>query len=262
MDFATLMGLVVGIAIILLAMFTGPVSATAFLNLPGLLIVIGGTMAATLIKFPLRDCVHSFALALKSAFVDATDSPQSLISEANRLAGVVRTKGPLGLEEQKTPNPFFQKGLELCVDGYDEDFIEDVLRHDMELSIERFEIGERIFRAIGDAAPAFGLVGTLVGLVQMLSNMKDADSLGPSMAVALLTTLYGALIANLVAIPLADKLDIRASRERNNRRLIIDSILSIKAGRNPRIMDELLETYLEDSERGKLSSDVADQTAG
>ena len=262
MDFATLVGLIVGIAIILIAMFSGPVDGSAFVNLPGLLIVLGGTMAATLVKFPLKDCIHSFGLALKSAFVDATDPPQRLIAEANRLANVVRKKGALGLGEETTHNPFFQKGIELCVDGHDGNFIEDVLRHDMELSIERFEVGERIFRAIGDAAPAFGLVGTLVGLVQMLSNMKDPDSLGPSMAVALLTTLYGALVANLVAIPLADKLEIRASQERNNRRLIIDSIMSIQAGRNPRIMDELLETYLDDSQRGKSTAQVADQPAG
>lgn len=249
MDLATLMGLIAGVVIILLAMFSGPVDAGAFFNLPGILIVFGGAMAATLIKFPLGDCIRSFGLAVKSAFVDTTDTPKALIAEANQLAAIVRKNGVLGLEGAEIENPFFQKGVALCVDGHDEAFIQDVLNHEMELSSERFEVGERIFRAIGDAAPAFGLVGTLVGLVQMLSNMQDAESLGPSMAVALLTTLYGALIANLIALPLADKLEIRATRERNNRRLIIDSIMSIKAGRNPRVMDELLETYLSDSER-------------
>ncbi|MGD8809502.1 MAG: MotA/TolQ/ExbB proton channel family protein [Gammaproteobacteria bacterium] len=258
MDLATLMGLVAGVVIILLAMFSGPVDASAFFNLPGILIVFGGSTAATLIKFPLRDCIRSFGLATKSAFVDTTDTPKELIAEANRLAAIVRKNGVLGLDGEEIQNPFFRKGVALCVDGHDEAFIRDVMNHEMELSNERFEIGERIFRAIGDAAPAFGLVGTLVGLVQMLSNMKDAESLGPSMAVALLTTLYGALIANLVALPLADKLEIRAANERNNRRLIIDSIMSIKAGQNPRVMDELLETYLADSERGG----PAEQPAG
>jgi chemotaxis protein MotA len=251
MDFATLIGLVAGIAVILLAMLSGSGDVGGFINLPGLMIVFGGAVAATLIKFPLSDCLRSFVLALKAAFVDRIDRPGDLIAEANRLAAIVRKKGLLGLEEVDTGNDFFQKAIQLCVDGHDDAFVEDVMRHEMELSIERFEIGERIFRAIGDAAPAFGLIGTLVGLVQMLSNMQDADSLGPAMAVALLTTLYGALLANLVALPLADKLEWRAEQERNNRRLILDSVMSIRAGRNPRVMDELLETYLDERQRGE-----------
>ena len=118
--------------------------------------------------------------------------------------------------------------------------------------MERHDVGQKIFRAIGDSAPAFGMIGTLVGLVQMLSNMQDPKSIGPAMAVALLTTLYGALIANLIALPIADKLELRGMQEKVNKLLMIESIVSIQQGQNPRIMDEVLEAYIPHHEREKL----------
>ncbi len=119
----------------------------------------------------------------------------------------------------------------------------------MELATELLEVSERIFRSIGDAAPAFGLVGTLVGLVQMLSNLQEPSALGPAMAVALLTTLYGALIANLIALPIADQLEIRSTHQRNNRRLIIDGVIGIREGQNPHQLDVILRTYVAGADR-------------
>lgn len=243
MDFATLIGLIVGAAIIFLAMVSGS-EFGLFVNVPGLMIVLGGTFAATLIKYPIVSSFHALMLALKKAFWQGAEKPAELIKTANRLADIVRKQSVLALENEEVKNEFFQKGIQLCVDGRTPEFVQKVLIEEMDKSIERHEMGEQIFRGIGDSAPAFGMIGTLVGLVQMLSNMSDPSAIGPAMAIALLTTLYGALIANLVAIPIADKLAIRNQQERINKTIILESVLSILRGENPRVMDELLEAYI------------------
>ena len=253
MDLATIIGLIFGVVIIGLAMMSGG-SADQFVNLPGVFIVFGGTLAATLIKFPAKECLRALRTGIRAAFFNKQEKPGDLIVEANRLAGVAKRKGPLALESEPVSNEFFNKGIQLFVDGHPSEFIEDVCKHEIELSIERAEMGERVFRAMGDSAPAFGLIGTLVGLVQMLSDLKNPDSLGPAMAVALLTTLYGALIANLVANPIADKLEIRGEQQRNLMQLIIDSVLGIKNGLSPRVMAELLETYVPPAERAEIAA--------
>jgi len=243
MDMSTWLGLISGIIIIVLAVMSGS-DMDIFLNLPGFMIVAGGTLAATLIKFPLKDCIHSSILAIRTAFGAHDVEPGKLIEEAIRLTGVVRANGVKALEDEVVKNRFFQKGLMLCADNRDEEFIRKLLTKEMNLSIERHEIGERIFRSIGDSAPAFGLIGTLVGLVQMLSNMQDPGSIGPAMAIALLTTLYGAVIANLFAFPIADKLQHRNQNDRLASSLIIEGVIGIKQGQNPRMMEDVLESYL------------------
>lgn len=243
MDMSTWLGLISGIIIIVLAVMSGS-DMDIFINVPGFMIVAGGTLAATLIKFPLSDCIHSSFLALRTAFGAHDVEPSKLIQESIRLSGVVRSSGVKALEDEVVKNRFFQKGLMLCSDNRDEDFIRKLLTKEMNLSIERHEIGERIFRSIGDSAPAFGLIGTLVGLVQMLSNMQDPNSIGPAMAIALLTTLYGAVIANLFAFPIADKLQHRNLNDRLASSLIIEGVIGIKQGQNPRMMEDILESYL------------------
>ena len=254
MDFATLIGLIIGTIIIAMAVLSGS-DPSIFVNAPGLLIVLGGTFAATLIKFPLTACAQAFSLAVKTAFWEESDSPESLIAEANSMIDIVRKQNLLALEGHEIKNPFLSIGVRLSIDGRKPDFIRKVLAKVMEQSIERHLLGEKIFRGIGDSAPAFGMIGTLVGLVQMLSNMQDPSSIGPAMAVALLTTLYGALFANLVANPIADKLRIRSDQEYLQKSLIIESVSSIQKGENPRIMDELLEAYLPTKLRRALAVD-------
>lgn len=243
MDISTWLGLIAGIIIILLAVMSGS-DMEIFINVPGFMIVAGGTLAATLIKFPLKDCFHSSILAIKTAFGAHELDSNALIQEVIRLAGIVRSQGVKAMEDVAVKNHFLRKGLILTADGRDEEFIRKLLTKEMNLSIERHEVGERIFRAIGDSAPAFGLIGTLVGLVQMLSNMDDPNSIGPAMAVALLTTLYGALIANLFAFPIADKLQHRNLSDRLTSSLIIEGVIGIKQGQNPRLMEDILEGYL------------------
>jgi len=247
MDLATLIGLMGSLVIIAGAIVIGP-NAIIFFNIPGLLIVLGGTFTATLIKFPLSHTLGAFKVALK-AFVHKSETPPELIGEAVELAAVARKEGLLGLEDQQVKNEFLQQGLQLCVDGHQPDLIRRMLTKDINLTIMRHDEGQAIFKAIGDVAPAMGMIGTLVGLVQMLSNMDDPKKIGPAMAVALLTTLYGAVIANAIALPIADKLAHRSREESNNKSLILEAISAIQEGLNPRVMEDMLKAYLPGTQR-------------
>ena len=247
MDLATLLGLVSGFGVIIGAIAVGG-SLMLFLNAPAVIIVVGGTTAATLIKFPLKTFLSAFKVAMR-AFRSRADDPNKLIREALKLSQVARKSGLLALENQKIGNPFLKQGIQLAVDGNPPEFVRKALNQDIDLAIERHETGQHIFRAIGESAPAMGMIGTLIGLVQMLSNMDDPKQIGPAMAVALLTTLYGAIIANAFALPIAEKLSLRSKEERLNKSLVIETITAIQEGLNPRVMETLLKTYLPDSKR-------------
>ncbi len=242
MDKATLLGLIAGISIIGSAILLGS-SPGVFFNLPALMIVAGGTLAATFIKFPLAHVLNALKVA-GNAFVRQDDKPLELIEKTKQLAALARKRGMLALEDEEVNNAFYQKGIQLCVDGMPPDLVQKILREDMEITAERHSIGQRIFRSLGDSAPAFGMIGTLVGLVQMLVNLDDPAAIGPAMAVALLTTLYGAMFAQLVALPIADKLEMRQITEQTNQQLIIEGIHCIQQGYNPRVIEELLTAYL------------------
>ncbi len=254
MDIATLLGLIIGVTVVTLAIMTGS-DLTIFLNLPGFLIVVGGTFAATLIKFPISGVFVAFFVGVKAAFVNEAESPREIIDLTMRLVKRARKVGLIGLEKIRVGNSFFRKGVQLCADGRDVEFIRKTMTREMELAIQRQEVGERVFRAIGDSAPAFGMVGTLVGLVQMLSNMSDPTTIGPAMAVALLTTLYGVLIAQLIALPIADKLEAKNAIERANKVLIIEAIVQIHERNNPTAVLDILEAYLPEKLRQRRASD-------
>ncbi|MDT8387687.1 MAG: flagellar motor protein PomA [Thiogranum sp.] len=247
MDLATLVGLLGAFGIIIAAILVGG-SGLLFLNLPSMLIVIGGTLFAVLMKFPMPHFFSAFKVAMK-AFFNKAENPQRLILEGVELANIARKEGVLGLEGRDIDNEFLQRGIQLCVDGHEPEFVRSMLGKDINMTIDRHERGQAIFKAIGDVAPAMGMIGTLIGLVQMLANMDDPKKIGPAMAIALLTTLYGAIIANAFALPIADKLAHRSQEERLNKALILETIGSIQEGLNPRIMEELLKTYLPASQR-------------
>ncbi len=258
MDLATLLGLLGAVGIIATAMVLGG-SVLLFVNIPALLIVLVGTMFAVLIKFPIGHFFGAFKIAAK-AFFSKTEDPKTLIEEGVELANIARKEGVLGLEGQDIQNEFLKRGIQLCVDGHEPEFVRTMLGKDINLTIARHERGQAIFKALGDVAPAMGMIGTLIGLVQMLSAMDDPKSIGPAMAVALLTTLYGAIIATVFALPIADKLALRSQDERLNKALILETISSIQEGLNPRVMEELLKTYLPENKResvGEASADAA-----
>lgn len=247
MDIATLIGLLGGFGIIIGAIATGG-DILLFVNLPSILIVVGGTFMITLMQVSLADFLGSFAIGIK-AFMYRVDDPKLLIDEAVQLADVARKNGLLALEGQEISNDFMKKGINLCVDGHDPALVQKMLVRDLDLTIGRHEVGQRMFRNMAGVAPAMGMIGTLIGLVQMLANMSDPASIGPAMAIALLTTLYGAIIANAFAQPIADKLARVTELEKTNKSLILETINGIQQGMNPKVLEQLLQTYLPPKKR-------------
>jgi len=243
MDLATLIGIVVGLIIIFGAIMMGG-DLGSFINIPSILVVFGGTTAATLVKFPLSDCIAALKIGGKIAFKNSPDDPRSVYDMAIELAGIVRQKGLLGLESVTVENELMARGIRMCVDGMAAEVIKESVTKEVDMAIKAEMAGESFWRGIGDMAPAFGMIGTLIGLVQMLANLSDPAAIGPAMAIAMLTTFYGAVLANLVAIPLADKLEIKIDNTKNTRALIIESVMQIHASQNPMVLKELLGVYL------------------
>ena len=247
MDIATLVGVLAAFGIIGSAITLGG-PFIIFINVPGILVVVGGTFGATLMRVTLADFLGSFKVGLK-AFFYKMDNPSNLIEEAVEMATIARKEGLLALEGREISNPFLEKGIGLCIDGHSPEIVHNLLSKDINLTIERHTKGADMFKAMGIYAPAMGMIGTLIGLVQMLSNMSDPAAIGPAMAIALLTTLYGAVIANAFASPLAEKLMLISARERLNKSLILESIAAIQDGTNPRVMQQLLNAFLPESKR-------------
>ena len=247
MDIATIVGLLAGSILLVSAILTGG-NALIFINVPSVLIVIGGTIATAFIRFSMSDVINSIKVA-GNAFSSKLSVPQEVIQEIVNLANIARKNGLIILEQQPIADPFLKKAIMYCVDGHEAEFIHEVLKKEVSLTVERHGVGQSVFSGMGEAAPAFGMIGTLVGLVQMLASMDDPSTIGPSMAIALLTTLYGAVIANLIMLPIADKLSLRSREEERNRNLIIEGVLGILKGLNPRVMEEFLQTFLPPKDR-------------
>lgn len=247
MDLATLIGMLGAFAIIVFAMLLGG-SLTMFADLPSVLIVLVGSVLVCLMKYPMSKFLGAGKTAAK-AFMFKLDSPDELIDSVIELADAARKGGLLSLEGKEIPNDFLKQGIGLLIDGHDADVVKTVLLKDKNMAVERHKVGAGVWGALGDIGPAMGMIGTLIGLVAMLSNMDDPKSIGPAMAVALLTTLYGAMLANMVAIPFADKLKLRAEEEEMIKSMAIDAVLAIQAGQNPRVIEGMLRTYLPESKR-------------
>lgn len=219
-----------------------------FVNAPSLLVVVGGTLGVTLMRITLADFLGSFKVGMKGLF-NKMEDPSSLIEEAVEMANVARKEGILALEGREISDPFLEKGIGLCIDGHAPEIVHKLLQQEINQGIQRHEQGADMFKAMATYAPAMGMIGTLIGLVQMLSNMSDPAAIGPAMAVALLTTLYGAIIANGFAQPLAEKLILISVYERRNKNIILESITAIQEGTNPRVMQQLLNAFLSESQR-------------
>src|SRR3954470_2831251 len=248
MDIATSLGLVAGgIVLVTLIMMGGDLRM--FLDAHAAIIIFGGSFSATLIRFPLAAMFHGLPLGARFAFTMRRITQRELVDEIAGLAEIARKQGPLGLEKAEIEDPFLAKGIRFVADGDDNDFIRDNLERDRDNFLTHLDEGQKIYRAVGDCAPAFGMIGTLIGMVQMFANMTDPSKLGPFMAVALLATLYGALVANLFCLPLADKLHGKLLDEETNRTLIIDGILMIRDSKSPTLVREMLLAYLPEKHR-------------
>ena len=244
MDIATSIGLLTGAGLLLWAIL-GKSDLAAFMDGGSVAIVLGGTVAALLVAFPVRNVLGA-AKVLKMCFLTKVMNPTDLIGDMVRYAELARRDGILALENitNEIKDPFLVSGIQMAVDGTDPDLIENIMMNDLETIEGRHADGKAIFTTIGRYAPAFGMIGTLIGLVIMLGNMKDPSSIGPAMAVALLTTMYGAILANLVALPMADKLGLRSREEILLKLIMIKGVMAIQSGDNPRIVEQKLKTFL------------------
>jgi chemotaxis protein MotA len=243
MDIATSLGIVSGgVVLVTLILMGGDLGM--FVDAHAAIVIFGGAFAATLIRFPLSTIFHGMPLGARFAFTIRRITQRELIDEIAGLAEIVRKQGPIGLETVESEDPFLAKGVRFIADGYDSDFIRDNLERDRDNFLMHLDEGQKIYRAIGDCAPAFGMIGTLIGMVQMFANMTDPSKLGPYMAVALLATFYGAAVANLFCLPIADKLHLKLVDEEINRTLIIDGVLMIRDSKSPALVREMLLAYL------------------
>ncbi len=248
MDFATSIGLIVGIGVIAVMMLLGG-DLEMFVSEHAMIIIFGGSFAATLIRFPLTSMLHGLPLGAKFAFTMRRTTARELVDQLAGIAEIARKQGPVGLEKVETEDAFLAKGIRYVADGYDADFIRDNLERDRDNFLAHLDEGQKIYRAIGDCAPAFGMVGTIIGMVQMFANMTDPSKLGPFMATALLATLYGAVVANIFCLPIADKLALKLHDEDTNRTLIIDGILMIRDAKSAALVREMLLAYLPEKHR-------------
>jgi chemotaxis protein MotA len=246
-DLATLIGIFGAIGVLVVAMvLAGDISM--FIETQSLLIVFGGSILVVLANYNLSQFLGIGKIIAKS-FMFKLETPEELIEKSVEMADAARKGGFLALEEAEISNAFMQKGVDMLVDGHDADVVRTTMQKDIDLTTERHETGSNMMMALADVAPAMGMIGTLIGLVAMLSNMDDPKAIGPAMAVALLTTLYGAFLANVIATPIASKLKLRLAEEKMNQELVLDAVLGIQDGQNPRVIEGLLKSYLAESKR-------------
>ncbi len=247
MDITTLIGIVLGIGLVIYSILLNS-GLDLFINLPSALIVLGGTMAATGIAYPMNELFRVAGLFIKVFTTKNTDLNQ-LIESMVMVCNVARKGGVLAIESKlnEIDNEFLKKGLQFTVDGKDEATVSSLLRGEIKQIQQSHKDGWEIMNEMGKFAPAFGMIGTLIGLVQMLSSLDDVSTVGPKMAVALITTFYGACLANLIFIPMTVKLKRRSAAETLEMNLVLEGIIFIRKGVNPRFMKETLETFLENS---------------
>jgi chemotaxis protein MotA len=248
-DFATLLGILSSVGFVSFAVFSKE-GADIFWNPQGLLIVLGGSAGIVMIKFSFKQWLGAFAAA-GSAFRSSTDNPDELIAQMVELSGIARKDGMLALENVEIEYGFLKQGVRMLIDGSSREVVSEVLYKDRQQFLDRQTWGTKVWSAWGEVAPAMGMVGTLIGLVQMLVDLSDPKAIGPAMAVALLTTLYGSLIANVIAIPLCDKLTLRKANEGRLMAMCIDGVLGIQGGQNPRILESMLKTYVDPKKRAE-----------
>lgn len=248
MDIATVIGLALAVLLIIVGM--GLSNLGSFVDIPSVQIVVGGTIGAVLTAFPLKKVLSTIGV-VKNAFFAPKLTPIDTIKQLVDFAEQARREGILALEARanEVEDDFLKKGIQLAVDGTEPDLIKDILSTEIMFIESRHENGAKILDIAASLAPAFGMIGTLIGLIMMLGNMSDVDSIGPNMAVALLTTMYGSLIANVFCIPLSTKLKGYSAQEVMVKELMLEGIMSLQSGDNPRIVEQKLTAFVEPGQR-------------
>ncbi len=256
MDIASVLGVIIAIALILGAILLGGGTFVAFMDAPSLMVVIGGAIAAAMISFPMKNFLGAFGVGMKVFFYKIDSIPQ-LIEELVSLAETARRDGLLALEGrlEEIQSPFVVLGIQMAVDGTRPEVMEDILRTELDAVATRHRDGKSIFDCMGRFAPAFGMIGTLMGLVIMLGDMSDPSKIGAGMAVALLTTMYGAIASNVVFLPFAEKLGFTNKQELLAMEIAVRGIMAIQSGENPRVIQQKLNTFVPPKQR--VSEDQA-----
>jgi chemotaxis protein MotA len=254
MDIGTILGVLVGFALIVVSILMGG-SLMIFVDYPSMMIVFGGTIAAMFIAYPMKTVFMIVKVTRKAIFHKPMEI-HSIIEDASKLSVIAKTQGNVALEKELggIKDEFFKKGIQMIADGTSLSVINDILGGEIGLMRERHAIGRNIYNDIAKFAPAFGMIGTLIGLVQMLANLADPSSIGPSMAVALLTTFYGSVIANLFATPMATKLKGRSEDESLAMRLTLEAIKSIAKNESRNIIEDKLAVFLSGEMRKKMNA--------
>lgn len=244
MDIATILGILSATGLVLGAIFMGS-GLNVFINIPALCIVLGGTIGVTLIAYPLKDFLSVIKVVQKALFTKNISATE-LISKFTDFANKTRKEGILSLESEinEVKDEFLKKGVQLSIDGLEPQQIQHILDTEIDFVRDRHKLGADIFTSMGTFAPAMGMIGTLIGLVQMLQSMDDPSTIGPAMAVALLTTFYGSLMANIGCMPIAGKLKTRSKEEMLTKEMTIQGIISLSNGDNPRILEQKLLAFL------------------
>ena len=249
MDIATIVGIISAFGLVLIAILMGG-GLTMFINVPALLVVVGGTLGATMINYPLKEVIGVLNV-VKNVLFSKNMPVNELISRFINFANKTRREGILALESEmnNVKDEFLKKGVQLSIDGLEPQEIKDILSIEIESVNTRHQLGAEVFITMGTYAPALGMIGTLIGLVQMLQSMEDPSTIGPAMAVALLTTFYGSIMANIICMPFAGKLKTRSQEEMLTKELTVQGIISLSSGDNPRIMEQKLNAFIAPKQR-------------
>lgn len=253
MDIATILGMASGWIFILISIILAKANIMQFVDPPSMMIVFGGTIAALLMSYPLPKFLQSLK-TLRHAFFTKELDPTTVISKINELALAARKEGLLALEEiaQGMDDAFLQKGILLIVDGTDAELLRSILETEIAFVENRHKDNQGFWNGVADLGPAWGMIGTLIGLIAMLGSLDDPTTIGPKMGVALITTLYGSLLANFFATPISNKLKIKSNEEILHKQVMIEGLLSIQAGENPRVIEEKLKAFLSPANRSNL----------
>lgn len=250
MDLSTVVGLILGVLIMATAIVLGGSPLSIFIDVSSVMCVLGGAICATLVCYPVKTVLLLPKILSKTIFNRSPDVDK-IIEELIDLAGVARRDGLLALDHRlsEVSHPFMRLGMQMAIDGTKPQAIEDILRAEIDAVAKRHALGKGVIDQIGKYAPAFGMIGTMLGLVMMLNNMTDPSSIGSGMAVALLTTLYGAVLANLVCLPASEKLAYYNREEIQALELIVKGVLAIQSGEHPRIVEQKLSVALHPKHR-------------
>ncbi len=259
MDIATFIGILISFGLVIISILMGG-DGTWFVNGPSLMIVFGGTMGATLLAYPLGDVLSVFQV-VKNVFTHKSRSVSALISMIAGFAKKARQEGILSFETQlsEIEDPFLVQGIQMAIDGMESWAFEDVMTTEIIYVEERHRLGADIFSTMGTFAPAVGMLGTIIGLVQMLMQMDDPSQIGGPMAVALLTTFYGTMLANLVFIPVASKLKTRSKQEMLIKQMVLEGVISIQSGDNHRVVEQKLKAFIAPKTRLAAEAEAAEE---